>query len=283
MTFVRWIALWLTAALAACLLFALEPLLPAPPVSPGDFARWVGSRDPALATMSIIRVGGLAAAWYLLASLSFQTLARLSHAAPLRRLADLVSPPAVRRLAEITFAGGTLAVMLPAPPGVHGETHPRPAAAETVPGELVMTQIDHPVDPRDRGAAPRPLDGGAAADPAPGRVDAPRMRLIAPTTTEAASGPAPVEIHPDALVIERESPAPAAPGAGESGERVVMPGDHFWSIAEEIVASTTGDAGDTRAVTTYWSRLVDANRERLVDPGNIDLLYAGQRIVIPAP
>jgi nucleoid-associated protein YgaU len=34
-------------------------------------------------------------------------------------------------------------------------------------------------------------------------------------------------------------------------------------------------------VGRYWRRLIDANRDRLVDPGNPDLLLPGQELVLP--
>jgi hypothetical protein len=34
-------------------------------------------------------------------------------------------------------------------------------------------------------------------------------------------------------------------------------------------------------VGRYWRRLIDTNRDRLVDPGNPDLLVPGQELVLP--
>jgi nucleoid-associated protein YgaU len=36
-----------------------------------------------------------------------------------------------------------------------------------------------------------------------------------------------------------------------------------------------------REVARYWRRLVEANRDRLVDPGNPDLLRPGQTLTLP--
>jgi nucleoid-associated protein YgaU len=59
---------------------------------------------------------------------------------------------------------------------------------------------------------------------------------------------------------------------------VVAAGDSFWSLAVDAVADDPGrgDVGD------YWRRLIAANRARLVDPANPDLLYAGQVLALPA-
>ena len=56
-------------------------------------------------------------------------------------------------------------------------------------------------------------------------------------------------------------------------EVVVAPGDSFWSIAAD-------EAGD-RDLVGYWRALIEANRDRLVDPTNPDLLYPDQVLVLP--
>jgi nucleoid-associated protein YgaU len=61
----------------------------------------------------------------------------------------------------------------------------------------------------------------------------------------------------------------------------VGPGDSFWSIAEDVLASPAASPPGEREVGRYWRRLVDANRDRLVDPGNPDLLLPGQELVLP--
>ena len=38
---------------------------------------------------------------------------------------------------------------------------------------------------------------------------------------------------------------------------------------------------DEAAVARYWESLVELNRSRLADPGNADLLFAGQVMLLP--
>jgi nucleoid-associated protein YgaU len=59
---------------------------------------------------------------------------------------------------------------------------------------------------------------------------------------------------------------------------VVEPGDSFWSIAEDVVGGER-----EREVGRYWRTLVEANRSRLVDPANPDLLVPGQELTLPDP
>ena len=69
--------------------------------------------------------------------------------------------------------------------------------------------------------------------------------------------------------------APAAPGTV-----VVQVGESFWTIAVDLVAAS-GGSPDAGAVTSVWSALVAANADRLVEPGNPDLLHVGQTLVVP--
>jgi nucleoid-associated protein YgaU len=79
------------------------------------------------------------------------------------------------------------------------------------------------------------------------------------------------------------APAPAAPAVPVAAspvpdEVVVAVGDSFWSLAVDAVA----DRPEPVPVEGYWLRLIAANRDRLVDPANADLLYPGQVLVRPA-
>lgn len=77
-----------------------------------------------------------------------------------------------------------------------------------------------------------------------------------------------------------DEPAPAAPPPAEPGW-VVAPGDHLWSVAERTLAERLGRAPTHAEVVPYWCTLVDANRSRLADPSNPDLIFPGQTVVLP--
>jgi hypothetical protein len=65
---------------------------------------------------------------------------------------------------------------------------------------------------------------------------------------------------------------------------VVEQGDSFWSVAAETLADRAGgtrDAPDDGEVERYWRVLVDANRSRMPDPTNPDLLIPGQELALP--
>jgi hypothetical protein len=62
----------------------------------------------------------------------------------------------------------------------------------------------------------------------------------------------------------------------------VEPGDSFWAIAEEHLRDEWSRAElSDGEVATYWRTLIDANTDRLVEPGNPDLLLPGQVLILP--
>ena len=73
------------------------------------------------------------------------------------------------------------------------------------------------------------------------------------------------------------APAPAGP----STERVVAEGDSFWSIAADEVGRSLGRAPLDREVADYWNGLIEANRDRLPDPSDPDLIVPGMRLAVP--
>jgi hypothetical protein len=61
----------------------------------------------------------------------------------------------------------------------------------------------------------------------------------------------------------------------------VEPGESFWEIARSQVSESQAKDVDEGTIDAYWRRLIDANRDRLADPEDIDLLFAGQELVLP--
>lgn len=103
--------------------------------------------------------------------------------------------------------------------------------------------------------------GGAAPSPPP------TMRLL-PSTGPGQEPPAP----PD--------PPPAA---GADRPWTVRPGDHLWGMAEQALAEAWGRPPTDAEVDPYWRAVVEANRARLRDPANPDLVFPGQVLIRPAP
>jgi len=110
--------------------------------------------------------------------------------------------------------------------------------------------------------------------------------LDAPTGTTAASG------SPVATPVEQRSadrpappagPAPTTPAGAVNRIHVVQPGEHLWQITTDHLRFTTGGWPDDREVVDAWLRLIEVNRDRLVDPDDPDLIHPGLELVLPGP
>lgn len=124
---------------------------------------------------------------------------------------------------------------------------------------------------------PDPGAGDGTADPAtaPKDVDPAPGPESTPSTPPAPAAQAPEDAEGAA-----PSTDPAAPAATPS-EVHVQAGESFWSIAEGVVTAELGADASDATITSYWSALMGANADRLVEPGNPDLLHVGQTILLP--
>lgn len=62
---------------------------------------------------------------------------------------------------------------------------------------------------------------------------------------------------------------------------IVEVGEHLWTIAESTLIRSGIEHPDGGTITRYWSQLIEANRDRLVDPTDPDLIMPGQQLVLP--
>lgn len=110
--------------------------------------------------------------------------------------------------------------------------------------------------------------------------------------TAAAAGVAlaseqePAALPPPPPPLEPATPRDAPPPARATARCApaiwtVGPGQHFWSIADDHLTDRLGRPPSDVEVARYWRRLVAANRDRLVDPANPDLLHVGQQLRLP--
>jgi LysM domain len=267
--------------------------------SADDLADWVGGASPAEMAMAVVRLLAIAACGYLLAITALGGAARLVRARGLTAAVDRVTPGVVRRIVSGgTGAGlvlGTLVAALPAPdltPPPDTSTAAAPPAGPEAPaarrGVASATMARLPAHRAAAATMTRTADGVAggeatmtrvedtttAIDPAPPSAT---MTRIGPETPPEPATAAPVTVTPAAAPAL--PPTPALP-AVDATTWLVEAGDSLWSIAEEVVRTARPDASD-RTVTRYWRALTDANRTRLVDPGNPDLLVPGQQLSLP--
>lgn len=297
--------------LAACLagLHAAGGSLSPPPLSePHRLGQWLEQRRPAEAAVAVVRLVALGLAWYLAAVTAAGVLARATGAAGLMRAVDAVSVALVRRLVRgavglslaTTVAGGSggLALAEPAPAPAAAATMrllPAPAPPEGGDGRVSTPGLPPSMRllPEPDGSAaigtPTPAGTAAAGTPPPTSTPPP-----ASTDPEGAEGDRTAHqiVAGDDLATDVNGPAPAPVAAGPGPERrpageervwTVRPGDHLWAVAEQVLAEAWARPPSDAEVDGYWRALVDANRPRLRDPANPDLVFPGQLLVVPPP
>lgn len=235
---------WIAAATVLVALAFLHGIgsgrLAAPPLTdPGAWSDWLAERDAVTASFSLIRVFGLGIGWYLAGTTALQLVARVARLGGLAAIADLLAVPMVRRLAAGLVGLGVSASM--APGAVEGAAPPR----------STMERI---------------------ADPGPNAV----LRRLPDGEIMVALD----DSDQDSAELERLPALPATQDrAVDSPEAwTVQPGDHLWSISEEVLADAWGRPPTDAETDLYWRSVLAANA--LPDP---DLLFPGQVVVLPEP
>jgi nucleoid-associated protein YgaU len=151
--------------------------------------------------------------------------------------------------------------------------------------------LDHAVPVPLRKALGGLAGAGVAGALVVGVAGGPSADAAAPTAVERLvrlpedpADPAPVET----MSVLREEPSPQAPSVPTAGVAstpdtwTAVPGDSFWSIAEEVLAERIGRPPTDPELEPFWRTVIDANRDRLVS-GDADLIFPGQVFVLPEP
>ena len=224
-------------------------LAPPPLAAPDELGRWLERREPAEAAVAVVRLIALALAWYLLVATVAGVAARATGSAPLVRTVEALSTPLVRRL-----VAGVVGLSLAATAGGGGVAlaHPARAAAPPQAEPMHLLPPDAPSEP-------------------------PRMRLLPPGGIAAP----PLPSTPPAAAPADAGATVALPAPSRTW--TVRPGDHLWGKAEAVLAESWGRAPADAEVDPYWRAMVAANRSRLRDPANSDLVFPGQELAVPAP
>jgi hypothetical protein len=285
---------WLGSLAAGIVLFTAlgGGALEAPPLGqPSAWGDWTAARDPFVAVVAVLRLVVLALAWYLVAVTTVGLVARLTRAARLVRVADALSVPLVRQLLQgalgLTLAAGVVASSSGAVPAAAGRAGGEAHASATA----VATTEDR--GPGAGGVTMVALDAAAADGVrmvALGAPDAEGARMVALDEVEAAADGDGVRMEAlddrsTARMVGIGPPGAATDepgdGAPEVGEHEVLAGEHLWSIAAGHLAAHLDRAPTEAEITPHWQRLVEGNRDRLVNPDDPDLIFPGQRLVLP--
>ena len=205
---------------------------------------WFREGDPAEGMLAVLRLVVLVVLAYLLAATMLLALSALLRSTTLHRWSARVTSPAVQRFLRASVGLGI---------GTVTSLHSLAA-----------------------GAAPPPQD--ESPDPVPTASTEPPGDET--TTLTRVDGPEPA----DAAIDEPARIAAPAESAGSDPTDwwTVTPGDHLWRIAEETLVDQGTTAPSAAEVATYWRTLCEMNHDRLVDPGNPDLIMPGQQIALPS-
>ncbi len=217
---------------------------------PGRWADWLEARDPIVAAFGILRLVALGGLWYLAIVTLVGALLRMVGAASLVRITDRLTIGPVRRMLAGSVslglaASGVLAVAAPA------LRAPVSAATQAFEPSTTLTSR---VPPSTTAVAPATVT----------------MHRLGPL--ETAQPPAVTS----AAAMAKATPPPA-------DQWTVKPGECFWSIADSVLADRWGRPATDAEIVPYWQRLIDANRQQLVERDNPDLVFPGQVFAVPAP
>jgi len=81
--------------------------------------------------------------------------------------------------------------------------------------------------------------------------------------------------------LQLPAESPGTHSLSSPAEVIVEPGDNLWDLSEDQLAVDLARAPADAEVVPYWSDVIDANRDRLVDPDNPSLIHPGQTMVLP--
>ena len=299
------LALWVGALVVGTWLFHAigNGPLAAPPLDPSAWVLWADGRDPLVATFAVLRLLVLGLSWYLVGATSIGILARLFRAASLVRIADAITVPALRRILQgalgISLATAMVASSVsPSDPQARdsstitlqvagdeavGPAIPAANIALAALGDDERITLEHvegegrplPLELLDR-AKERAAAGDA--DPDGDATDA------SGATVEPGSDDD--DAHPDEAApgdAAREPGTPERSTSAVEGEHLVVAGESFWTIAEHSLSERLGRRPTEVETAVHWERLVQANRDRLVDHDNPDLIFPGQVLTVPSP
>ena len=115
-------------------------------------------------------------------------------------------------------------------------------------------------------------------------VEANRERL-APPHDPSLIYPGQVFLLPTPPPDPQGKPAAAlaAPEPAEQESEVtVRPGDNLWSISKTALTEAWGRAPADTETSIYWSQVIAANRDRLIDGDNPSHILPGQVFELPA-
>lgn len=245
-----WVGILVTAIVGLPLVTQAVPVV----TDVEGWQAWTAGRDAPDVVFGLAGVALRGIAWYLLGTTIVGAALRLLRAGAAVRYLDVLTIPPVRRLLQFALGLGLATAGLASGGGTSGG----PAEAEQAPTAASIAL-----------AEAQTAEMGGHAD---------GLRLVSTDGPEALR-------YLGNVPLDAESAAYTPDGllAAEDAERTheVVVGEHFWGIAADVLEQAWDRAPTDAEVLGYWQELIAANEDRLADPGNPDLLFPGQELLLP--
>jgi hypothetical protein len=250
------------------------------------WAELIRERGAAAAAMTLLRYAAFATSAYLVVLGVATIIVGASRVSWLDALLAFATPrilrPVLGIVTVVTFAAplaaGAAETSSKAPVMVLVGASDAHGASPTTTSTTVATQSPAPT--MRRVDAPSTTNGSTTST----------MRTPAPTTTQVATfSPPPTTVAvsitmppaASAALPTASTPAPKSTTPAQPNTWTIRRGEHLWHVAETVLAERLDRVPSTAEITTYWNKVIGANRDRLVDRDNPDLVFTGQELVLP--
>lgn len=230
-----------------------------------DLSGWMHTAPTEDVIGAVLRVIALGLGYWLLFSTLAYVIASASRHATAIKATSLLTLPPIRRFVgrsvALSIAASSIAVPL------------APAVASPVVGPPGAVVVEVDAD----GVTLRPR-----SDPAPDRSvpeeEGAEDEIGLPPHLRA---PADSEMDDDPSVDPETDPSPATDHLSAHVHTVIK-GDHLWSIAQQHLQALSGrlDLGE-HEIAQYWLQVIEVNLPT-IRSGDPDLIYPGERIVLPS-
>lgn len=230
---------------------------------------WFEEADPAILAAAALRLVGMVVCGYLAAVTALAMLATLARGRSSAAIsAGRLMPTMLRRVLLGTAGAGLASTVVSSPvsPALVA------AAADGAEDTAVMVKLE-------------PLTSDETSTSTTSTTSLPSTTSTTPSAAPTSSTTA--SLPPTTSTTPSAAPEPPSTDAADRHSQTwtVQAGDSFWSIAEEVVAEQLGSQSPSSPtdadIAHYWQALIAANRDRLSDRANPDLLFPGQELSLP--
>ena len=211
---------------------------------------------------ALVRTVALVIAYWMAASTAAYTLAKATRIPSLIRATAWATVPSIRRVVDRAIAVTVTAASLSVPVASAGAadiaTQPPP------PSDPIVYQISNQ-------GVPTPINLP--------QIDS--TAILPPGVAGAGYTPQPAgKVESGSVAATADSEPTAVAGAATVHQ--VVAGDNLWTIAADHMRATLLDRTiDSAEIAPHWRRIIELNTPNLKS-GDPNLIYPGERIVLPA-